>query len=92
MLTDELVEIEGLRNRLLIAQGAQGKAILESCAELLQKQGSPDVVLLQKHGTPDEILAELSVLRLMVLGRRCSQRPVDSHLESIIRPPAGCSG
>ncbi|WP_240430529.1 hypothetical protein [Serratia marcescens] len=87
MLTDELVEIEGLRNRLLIAQG---KAILESCAELLQKQGSPDVVLLQKHGTPDEILAELSVL--MVLGRRCSQRPVDSHLESIIRPPAGCSG
>ena len=66
LLTDELVEIEGQRNRLLMAQG---KAILESCAELLQKQGSPDVLLMQKHGTPDEVLAELSDLRLMVLGR-----------------------
>lgn len=32
LLTDELVEIEGQRNRLLMVQG---KAILESCAELL---------------------------------------------------------
>lgn len=82
LLTDELVEIEGQRNRLLMAQG---KAILESCAELLQKQGSPDVLLMQKHGTPDEVLAELSDLRLMVLGRRGSQHPVGSHLESVIR-------
>lgn len=28
---------------------------------------------MQKHGTPDEVLAELSDLRLMVLGRRGSQ-------------------
>lgn len=82
LLTDELVEIEGQRNRLLMVQG---KAILESCAEMLQKQGSPDVLLMQKHGTPDEILAELSDLRLMVLGRRGSQHPVGSHLESVIR-------
>lgn len=82
LLTDELVEIEGQRNRLLMAQG---KAILGSCAELLQQQGSLDVMLLQKHGTPDEILAELSDLRLMVLGRRGSQHPVGSHLENVIR-------
>lgn len=82
LLTDELVEIEGQRNRPLMAQG---KAILESCTELLQKQGNPDVLLMQKHGTPDEILAELSELRLMVLGRRGSQHPVGSHLENVIR-------
>ncbi|EIJ5862822.1 universal stress protein, partial [Escherichia coli] len=41
--------------------------------------------LMQKHGTPDEILTELSDLRLMVLGRRGSQHPVGSHLESVIR-------
>lgn len=40
---------------------------------------------MQKHGTPDEVLAELSDLRLMVLGRRGSQHPVGSHLESVIR-------
>ncbi|MCM5755659.1 universal stress protein [Klebsiella pneumoniae] len=40
---------------------------------------------MQKHGTPDEILDELSDLRLMVLGRRGSQHPVGSHLESVIR-------
>lgn len=82
LLTDERVEIEGQRNSLLMARG---KAILESCAELLQKQGSPDVLLMQKYGTPDEILAELSDLRLMVLGRRVSRHPVGSHLESVIR-------
>lgn len=82
LLIDELVEIEGHRNRLLMAQG---KAILERCAELLQKQGTPDVFLMQKHGTPDEVLAELSEFRLMVLGRRGSQHPVGSHLESVIR-------
>ncbi|MGJ3351762.1 universal stress protein [Morganella sp. Je.2.23] len=82
LLTDELVELEGQRNRLLMAQG---KAILESCAQLLQKQGIPDVVLLQKHGTPDETLAELNDIRLMVLGRRGSQHQVGSHLESVIR-------
>ncbi|BAN99882.1 SfpB protein [Plautia stali symbiont] len=82
LLTDELVEIEGQRNRLLMAQG---KAILESCAELLQKQGSTNVLLMQKHGTPDEIPAQLSDLCLMVLGRRGSQYPVGSHLESVIR-------
>lgn len=50
---------------------------------------------MQKHGTPDEVLAELSDLRLMVLGRRGSQHPVGSHLESVIRlqrNPTGCSG
>ncbi|EQC1489586.1 universal stress protein [Klebsiella quasipneumoniae] len=82
LLTDELVEIERQRNRLLMAQG---KAILESCAELLQKEGALDVFLMQKHGTPDEILAELCDLRLMVLGRRGSQHPVGSHLENVIR-------
>lgn len=82
LLTDELVEVEGQRNRLLMAQG---KAILESCAQLLQKQGIPDVVLLQKHGTPDETLAELNDIRLMVLGRRGSQHQVGTHLESVIR-------
>ncbi|EGT5696104.1 universal stress protein [Cronobacter sakazakii] len=82
LLTDELVEIERQRNRLLMAQG---KAILESCAELLQKEGTLDVFLMQKHGTPDEILAELSDLRLMVLGRRGSQHQVGSHLENVIR-------
>lgn len=82
LLTDELVEIERQRNRLLMAQE---KAILESCTELLQKEGTLDVFLMQKHGTPDEILAELSDLRLMVLGRRGSQHQVGSHLENVIR-------
>lgn len=82
LLTEELVEIEGKRNRLLMAQG---KAILEGCTRLLQQQGIQDVMSLQKHGDPDEILAELSDIRLMVLGRKGSEHQVGSHLENVIR-------
>jgi len=64
---------------------AQGKAILEGCTRLLQQQGIQDVMLLQKHGAPDEILAELSDIRLMVLGRKGSEHKVGSHLENVIR-------
>ena len=81
-LTEELVKVEGERNRLLMAQG---KAILASCAKLLNDAGHADVQLLQKHGALDEILADLGDVRLMVLGRRGTQNPVGSHLESIIR-------
>ncbi|MBT0722493.1 universal stress protein [Rosenbergiella collisarenosi] len=81
LLTEELVEIEGKRNRLLMAQG---KSILEGCTRLLQQQGSQDVMSLQKHGDPDEILAELSDIRLMVLGRKGSEHQVGSHLENVI--------
>lgn len=82
LLTEELIEVEGKRNRLLMAQG---KVILEGCARLLQQQGSQDVMLLQKHGAPDEILAELSDIRLMVLGRKGSEHQVGSHLENVLR-------
>ncbi|BEN41725.1 MULTISPECIES: universal stress protein [Serratia] len=81
-LTEELVKVEGERSRLLMAQG---KAILASCAALLNDAGHADVQLLQKHGALDEILADLGDVRLMVLGRRGTQNPVGSHLESIIR-------
>ncbi|NLU16634.1 MAG: universal stress protein [Serratia liquefaciens] len=81
-LTEELVKGEGERSRLLMAQG---KAILASCAKLLNDAGHADVQLLQKHGALDEILADLGDVRLMVLGRRGTQNPVGSHLESIIR-------
>lgn len=43
-LTEELVKVEGERNRLLMAQG---KAILASCAKLLNDAGHADVQLLQ---------------------------------------------
>ncbi|WP_336475097.1 universal stress protein [Escherichia coli] len=81
-LTQELVRIEGERNRLLMAQGC---AILAGCAELLSQNGIPDVQQLQKHGALDIILADLKRIRLMVLGRRGTQNPVGSNLESIIR-------
>ncbi|MBZ7849151.1 universal stress protein, partial [Klebsiella pneumoniae] len=81
-LTQELVRIEGERNRLLMTQG---RAILAGCAELLSQTGIPDVQQLQKHGALDIILADLKGIRLMVLGRRGTQHPVGSNLESIIR-------
>ncbi|MFI8417120.1 universal stress protein [Serratia sp. NPDC078593] len=81
-LTEELVRIEGERGRLLMAQG---KAILNGCAERLKQVGCAEVQLLQKHGALDEILAELGDIRLMVLGRRGTHNPVGSNLESIIR-------
>lgn len=81
-LTQELVRVEGERSRLLMAQG---KIILNDCAEILNQAGHSEVTLLQKHGTLDEILADLGDIRLMVLGRRGTQNPVGSHLESIIR-------
>lgn len=80
--TEELVRLEGERNRLLMAQG---KAILKGCAELLTEAGLPAPQQLQKHGTLDEILAELGEARLMVLGRRGASNPVGSHLENVIR-------
>ncbi len=80
--TDELVRLEGERNRLLMTQG---KAILKNCAELLTKAGLPAPQQLQKHGTLDGILAELGDTRLMVLGRRGAFNPVGSHIENVIR-------
>ncbi len=80
-LTEELVKVEGERSRLLMAQG---KAILTGCAALLKETSNADVELLQKHGALDEILTDLGDVRLMVLGRRGTQNPVGSHLESII--------
>ncbi|MDC6118770.1 universal stress protein [Serratia rubidaea] len=81
-LTEELVKVEGERNRLLMAQG---KAILAGCAELLSKGGCTDIRLLQRHGELDGILRGLGDIRLMILGRRGTKNPVGSHLESIIR-------
>ncbi|HGY3649621.1 TPA: universal stress protein, partial [Citrobacter freundii] len=81
-LTQDLVRIEGERNRLLMTQG---RAILAGCAELLSQIGIPDVQQLQKHGALDIILADLKGIRMMVLGRRGAQNPVGSNLESIIR-------
>jgi nucleotide-binding universal stress UspA family protein len=63
----------------------QGRAILAGCAELLSQIGIPDVQQLQKHGALDIILADLKDIRLMILGRRGTQNPVGSNLESIIR-------
>ena len=80
--TEALVRVEGERNRLLMAQG---KALLAGCGELLKQKGMTDVQLLQKHGTLNEILSELSEIRLMVLGRRGTQNPIGSQLESVIR-------
>ncbi|HHK9889704.1 TPA: universal stress protein [Escherichia coli] len=81
-LTQDLVRIEGERNRLLMTQG---RAILAGCAELLSQIGILDVQQLQKHGALDIILADLKGIRMMVLGRRGAQNPVGSNLESIIR-------
>lgn len=81
-LTEELARIEGERSRLLMAQG---KAVLAACAAQLKQSGYPDAQQIQKHGALDEILAELSDIRLMVLGRRGTRNPVGSHLESVIR-------
>lgn len=64
---------------------AQGKALLSGCGELLKQKGMTDVQLLQKHGTLNEILSELSEIRLLVLGRRGTQNPIGSQLESVIR-------
>lgn len=80
--TEELVHLEGERNRLLMAQG---KAILKNCSELLAETGLQAPQQLQKHGTLDGILAELGEARLMVLGRRGASNPVGSHLENVIR-------
>lgn len=80
--TDELVRLEGERNRLLMTQG---KVILKNCAELLTEAGLPAPQQLQKHGALDGILAELGDTRLMVLGRRGAYNPVGSHIENVIR-------
>ncbi len=63
--TDELVRLEGERNRLLMTQG---KAILKNCAEQLTEAGLPAPQQLQKHGTLDGILAELGDTRLWCWG------------------------
>lgn len=82
MLTEELVEIEGKRNRLLMAQGKSNTRRLH---QVTSTAGDPGCDVVAKAGTPDEILAELSDIRLMVLGRKGSEHKVGSHLENVIR-------
>mgnify|MGYP002753451740 CR=1 FL=1 len=82
LLTEELVRVEGERNRLL---RAQGNIILSGCAGRLALAGHSALRQLQMHGVLDEILTELDDVRLMVMGRRGSEHRVGSHLESVIR-------
>jgi len=82
LFIEELVRVEGERNRLLMAQG---EAILTACAERLTRSGLPEIRQLQMRGTLDEILAGLDDVRLMVLGRRGAEHAVGSQLESVIR-------
>ncbi|MDU3074768.1 MAG: universal stress protein [Mixta calida] len=82
LFIEELVRVEGERNRLLMAQG---EAILTACAERLTRSGLPKIRQMQVRGTLDEILAGLDDVRLMVLGRRGAEHTVGSQLESVIR-------
>lgn len=81
-LLQQLEKVENERQRLDMALG---EARLAGCAAWLRQRGLASAQLLQKQGSPAVLLEGMADVRLMVFGKEEALNPVGSAVETLIR-------